>query len=636
MLGAVALAALGAAPHIISILQDDLGFYDAGFANPTAAAYSQNITQLAKEGIRLTHHYTHWHCSPTRRSFLSGRLPIHHGEQLSANSGDDIDLRMTWISAKLKGRGYQTYWFGKEHTGFRSFHQLGANQGFDHTVGSLQTGGSYSGPKHSTRWEDDHPFYTDAELEDQPDTCLPSLEEEDGKCATSVLQDKELPCGTAKTFHQVDTWEECCALCTGSCTHWVFKPTDTAPGSTPPCHIKEGKSDCEKSQAGATSGVNSSPSPPAPGPSPSSSAVCANEYSTDLWGALAVKAVQNHDVTKPIYVHLCFEAVHTPYDKAPGDPTGSVYHGMLWRSDVYIGQMVTVLKQKSMWDNTLILYSADNGGVGLGINYPLRGEKHSSWEGGMRTAAFVSGGLIPKALWGTNNSVNMHIVDWYPTFCNLAGADPTDSPAVAPLPTDPANPRKNIYGNDSYPALDGVDVWDILMNPAKHPEPDAAHKYLVLSKEVIIAGKYKLLVSQPHFKTQNCGWKQPDGHWEPSNDDDWPCNFQDVSPEDSALPVPHPGKRPCLFDVQADWGERTDLALANPKVVQDLWAALNSTILTQRDCQGWSGPVAGPNGTCSPAELIGNCTAEAKKCATAKWKTYGGSGDGPQCGVPGC
>ena len=71
------------------------------------------------------------------RSFLTGRLPIHHGEMLSADGGtayartpggvlatgdfasdgDDIDLRWEIISQKLKKSGYKNYWFGKGHTG---------------------------------------------------------------------------------------------------------------------------------------------------------------------------------------------------------------------------------------------------------------------------------------------------------------------------------------------------------------------------------------------------------------------------------------------------------------------------------------------------------------------------------------
>jgi arylsulfatase A-like enzyme len=63
--------------------------------------YSKSITSLANEGVILTNHYVHWHCSPTRRSFLTGRLPIHHGEMLSGDETDDIDLRWNLISQKL-------------------------------------------------------------------------------------------------------------------------------------------------------------------------------------------------------------------------------------------------------------------------------------------------------------------------------------------------------------------------------------------------------------------------------------------------------------------------------------------------------------------------------------------------------
>ena len=90
---------------------------------------------------------------------------------------------------------------------------------------------------------------------------------------------------------------------------------------------------------------------------------------------MAVQAVQNHDLSLgPLYVHLCFQAVHTPYNTAPGDPTGDEYTGMLWRADIYVGQLVAVLKERGMWNNTLIVYAGDNGGVGSGNNFPLRGE----------------------------------------------------------------------------------------------------------------------------------------------------------------------------------------------------------------------------------------------------------------------
>jgi hypothetical protein len=208
------------------------------------------------------------------------------------------------------------------------------------------------------------------------------------------------------------------ALCLQG-THWVFQDDATAGQQ---CHIKGGAAKITDNKAGSTCGfVNTPPapppgppSPPAP-PAPPADTACTNEYSTDLWGQLAVDAASAHDVSTDgqLYIHLCFQAVHTPYDKAPGDPTGDVYRGMLWRADLYIGQLVSALKAKGLYDNTLIVYSADNGGVESGINFPLRGEKHTNWEGGMRTAAFVSGGFVPASLRGTTNGINMHIVDWY-------------------------------------------------------------------------------------------------------------------------------------------------------------------------------------------------------------------------------
>ena len=100
-------------------LQDDLGFDDVSFTNgnPVNMEVTANITAAAKEGIVLKRHYVHWHCSPTRRTFLTGRLPLHHSEFLSPDSsGDDIDLRWTTIAQKVKSAGYQAYWYGKGHT----------------------------------------------------------------------------------------------------------------------------------------------------------------------------------------------------------------------------------------------------------------------------------------------------------------------------------------------------------------------------------------------------------------------------------------------------------------------------------------------------------------------------------------
>jgi len=603
-------------PHIISILQDDLGWWDSGIHNPEVALWSRNISDLQKVGITLDWHYTHWHCSPSRRSFLTGRLPIHHGEQLSepASFSDDIDLRMAWISDKLAGVGYSAHWFGKMHTGFRSMAHLPINHGFSNqSMGSLDTGGAYSGPARGTRFQGNHSVWEDTQFIDPP----PHI-----GCAQVPFDARRQMRKKRKHATQSVT---------------------------------------EQSECGAT-------------------------WSDELWGQLALRAIKQHDLSSgPLFVHLCFESVHSPWENFPPGfpkcsnddgvtPTGDVctgkghtnhgrrstrvYKALLWHSDVVIGQIVALLKQRGMFDNTLILYASDNGGHLEGNNYPLRGEKHSNWEGAMRTVALVSGGFIPAHLRGTRNNHTVHIVDWYATFAALAGAEPTDNPPVAVLPVDVSRPLRNIYGDRSFPPVDGTNIWPILTAPHNFPRIDAAHPDgLVLSKEVIIAGHYKLIVGQPHFKEQACGWKNANGSWTqcPGNTSRRQlrpaCEKQSKGPKFGILPVPYrQAAIPCLFDLRDDPREERDLSGKFPGLVSKLWAQLNETVASTRDCSGWSyngngGNIPGPEQKtrtgrtgCSPPYLLGACN---KTCAMAAWhsraKTGGSdSTEGPTCGVPGC
>jgi arylsulfatase A-like enzyme len=140
-------------PHVLMVLQDDYGWFD--FHGEPLARFHPSLTALASEGITLTNHLVHYHCSPTRRSFLSGRLPIHHGEQLSGVATDDLDLRWTLVSGKLKRAGYSTHWVGKGHTGYMSMAHLPTNRGFDSFVGFLSGSQSYTS---ADRWQNEGPL----------------------------------------------------------------------------------------------------------------------------------------------------------------------------------------------------------------------------------------------------------------------------------------------------------------------------------------------------------------------------------------------------------------------------------------------------------------------------------------------
>jgi arylsulfatase A-like enzyme len=95
--------------------------------------------------------------------------------------------------------------------------------------------------------------------------------------------------------------------------------------------------------------------------------------------------------------------------------------------DEVVGNLTQAYQAKAgMWDNTLVIFSSDNGGPvdlaeNAANNWPRRGGKYSLFEGGINVAAFVSGGLLPTAVRGTTNNGIVHIADWYATLAGLYG-----------------------------------------------------------------------------------------------------------------------------------------------------------------------------------------------------------------------
>jgi arylsulfatase A-like enzyme len=99
---------------------------------------------------------------------------------------------------------------------------------------------------------------------------------------------------------------------------------------------------------------------------------------------------------------------------------------------------------------------ADNGGPAsiyasshCANNWPLRGGKKTNFEGGIRTAAFVSGGFLPAAARGQLRDQYIHCADWYRTLCHLSGGVDCG---------DIVSSRKH-----DVPPVDGHDVWDYVI-----------------------------------------------------------------------------------------------------------------------------------------------------------------------------
>ena len=159
--------------------------------------------------------------------------------------------------------------------------------------------------------------------------------------------------------------------------------------------------------------------------------LCKDEgYSTHLIAKEACRLIREKPANKPLFLYVPFNAVHGPYEapdsyKSPFDKLTGVrrtYAGMVAAMDEGVGQIIAALREKQLLDNTLIIFSSDNGGPAPGritSNRPLRAGKGTIYEGGIRVCAFVSWpGHIPA---GQTNDEPLHIVDWYPTLLNLAG-----------------------------------------------------------------------------------------------------------------------------------------------------------------------------------------------------------------------
>ncbi|EDO30829.1 predicted protein, partial [Nematostella vectensis] len=170
----------------------------------------------------------------------------------------------------------------------------------------------------------------------------------------------------------------------------------------------------------------------------------------------AQRIISNHNPSTPLFLYLPFQCVHAPRE-APmrfvnmynhiKNKKRRLYAGMVSAVDEAIGNVTKTLQQRGLWNNTLLVFSSDNGGVPLGggYNWPLRGYKGNLWEGGVRAAAFVHGKMLKNK--GSRSKELLHVSDWYPTFTALADTD----------------------NEARVPPLDGMNVWETISNGAPSP-----------------------------------------------------------------------------------------------------------------------------------------------------------------------
>ncbi|MEM7019614.1 MAG: sulfatase, partial [Pseudomonadota bacterium] len=211
-------------------------------------------------------------------------------------------------------------------------------------------------------------------------------------------------------------------------------------------------------------------------------------YITDVFGDRAVKFVRE-SADKPFFLFLSFTAPHNPLD-APRDiydrlthikdHTQRVYVAMIESMDAAIGRVLDTLNETGAADNTLVIFTSDNGGAWYTNipwhNLPYRGWKSGYFEGGIHVPLFARwpgkiqpGSIVSDAVSG---------IDMMPTLAAVAGANPPDDRIIdgvnlVPSMTEGTSiPERSLYwAAGGYRALRRGD-WKL------HDQKDPDHQRL--------------------------------------------------------------------------------------------------------------------------------------------------------------
>ncbi|XP_037563230.1 arylsulfatase B-like isoform X1 [Dermacentor silvarum] len=320
-------------------------------------------------------------------------------------------------------------------------------------------------------------------------------------------------------------------------------------------------------------------------------------YATHLFTEKFISLLEKHDKSKPFFGYFSHIAPHIAFNEDPfqapeenvkkfsyiGDKDRSRYAGMVDALDESVGAVVDALDRTGMLNDTIIVFSSDNGAALFGEDlnggscWPLRGYKGTLWEGGLRAPAFVWSARLKKQRRVSRQM--MHIVDWLPTLYSAAGG------------------RVSHLG-----PTDGVDMWHALSEGTTSPRQEILHNIDPVSAAMALrVGRYKLLTQAPRNNSKNKSNRYPAkgtdlplddlvrlrassrtakvlrpmyGPLRHETDKNWTRDATVYcGPVASISP---PRKAPYLFDVERDPCETRNLAASHKKVLRSLYKKLSS------------------------------------------------------------
>jgi arylsulfatase len=349
-------------PNIVVIWGDDIGYWNVGAYTHGMMGKTPNIDGLARDGMLFTDHYGQPSCTAGRAAFLMGQNPIRTGMVTVGIPGSTLGIQKTdpTLAEVLKTLGYSTAQFGKNHLGDRN-EFLPTMHGFDEWFGNLYHLNAEEEPE-----ELDYPGQKNPEYLKKfgprgvlhawaTDKDDATVDPKFGKVGKQRIEDTG-PL-TRKRMETIDQ------EVTAETLKWLDK---------------NGKSD----------------------------------KPFFLWYNSTAIHVWSHPAKK--YVQMAVDEGRAEED---------VVRARMLEHDELVGQVLQKIKDLGQEDNTIVVYSTDNGNELLywpdGGYAPFRGEKGTTWEGGVRVPCLIKwpGHIKPGSV---SNGIQSH-EDLYVTLAAAAG-----------------------------------------------------------------------------------------------------------------------------------------------------------------------------------------------------------------------
>ena len=353
-------AAATGKPNILVIFGDDVGYSNLSLYNPGVMGYTTpNIDRIGREGVFFSDHYAQPSCTAGRAAFITGQYPIRSGLTTVGTPGGKLGIQSVTptLAEILKPLGYATAQFGKNHLGDRNEH-LPTVHGFDEFYGNLYHLNTEELPE-----QFDYPKDPGIKAKFGPRGVL--------KC---VATDTDDPTEDPR-FGRIGK-QRCTD--TGPLTRRRMETVDDEFVDASLDFIRRAK---------------------------------ASGKPFFVW----LNTTRMHMYTHLRPEHRYLAAAQTSEDDLYG--SGLVEH------DMQVGALLDALKKQGVLDDTLIVYSTDNGaehsGRGHGGTTQFRGEKMTTYEGGVRVPTMVRWpGHIPAGR--VLNGIQAHM-DLFTTLAAAAG-----------------------------------------------------------------------------------------------------------------------------------------------------------------------------------------------------------------------